>query len=70
MAKVEDKKKRKYVSNPEVKLKEGKPWRFHFDVDKEVTKEVIKEKKAAKFNPDYGQILNARLRQAYGLPDK
>lgn len=70
MAKIEDHKKRKYVSDPKVKIKSGKPWIFHFEVDAEVAKKIIEERDKEKYKPDYGQIFNSRLRKAYGLPDK
>lgn len=62
-----EKKKRAYITDPKQKLKDGKPWVLHFEVDPVVAGELIAEKENSTTGAEYNKIINARLAKAYGI---
>lgn len=59
-------KKRTYVTDPSEKLKEGKPWILHFEVERDIAERLIKDKKEN--GGDYAVKVNNLLRKAMRLP--
>lgn len=62
------KKKRVYKTDPLKKIKAGKPWTMHFDIDPDVAEKLIEEKKISPPGTQYQYLINKSLRSGYGLP--
>lgn len=60
--------RRKYITDPAEKLKAGKPWTLHFEIDPDVGHHLIKEK-ANSNGAEFGRIINAHLREHYANPE-
>lgn len=60
-------KKRVYMTNPIDKINSGKPWTFHFEIDKDVALKLIDEKDNSPTGAEFGKLINARLRKSYGI---
>lgn len=65
MAKL--KQKRTYLTNPQDKINNGKPWTFHFVIDPDVAEKLIEEKENSPTGAEFGKLINARLRKSYGI---
>lgn len=64
---IKRKKKRPYTKDPQKKLDAGQEWRINFVIDPDVGQKIIDETKSSSTGAEYGKIMNARLRKAYGI---
>lgn len=61
---TKSKKRRAYTRNPMDKIKAGKPWTMHFDVDPDVAESLFEEKHGPS-GGEYNKIINDALRARY-----
>jgi hypothetical protein len=59
------KKKRAYNIDPLAKIKNGKPWTYHFEIEEDVAVKIIEENETT--GAEYGKIILNRLRKSYGI---
>lgn len=60
-------KARKYEKDPQKKIESGTPWVFHFEIDPDVGRSLIDEKKKAPKGTEFGFLINTRLRKSFGI---
>lgn len=68
--KTKSTKKRVYHTDPLEKIKNGKPWTLHFEVDPDVAAKLVEEKINNPFGAEFGKLINENLRKVYGIKKK